>query len=478
MLNCGSYNLMSRFIPCKEVFKLYKSAVILAAGKGKRMKSDLPKVLHKVCGKEMINQVVDTLRKCDIKDVNIVIGNGAEEVRKATEDRQVTYSKQEEQLGTGHALMCAESFLQDKDGVVAVFTGDAPLITEDTVKSFLEFHKRGDYKATILTAIVDDAAGYGRIIRNINGEVEKIVEHKDCTEEELKVREINSGMYCFDIKELLENLGELNNNNSQGEYYLTDIIELLRNKDCKIGAISVDENEIKGVNSKVQLSEADEILRLRINKAHMENGVTIIDPKSTYIDVDVEIEKDTIIYPGNVIQGKTVIKEGCTLYPNSRIKDSIIGEEVTIQSSVILESRIGSGTTVGPFAYIRPESNIGENARIGDFVEIKKSTIGNNTKVSHLTYIGDAEVGSGCNFGCGTVVVNYDGKTKSKTIIGNNAFIGCNTNLVAPVEVEDDSYIAAGATITKNVPNGALAVARAKQINIEGWVDKKGLRKK
>ncbi|KGM97146.1 bifunctional N-acetylglucosamine-1-phosphate uridyltransferase/glucosamine-1-phosphate acetyltransferase [Clostridium novyi A str. 4552] len=456
---------------------MYKSAVILAAGKGTRMKSTLPKVLHKVCGKEMVNQVIDTLRKSDIEDIDLVIGNGAEEVKKATEDRCVLYSIQEEQLGTGHALMCAKEFLQRKDGVVAVFTGDAPLITSATVKDFIEFHNKGEYKATILTAIVENPFGYGRIIRDESGEVKKIVEHKDCSPEELKVNEINSGMYCFDIKELLNNLDKLDNNNSQGEYYLTDIIELLKEKGCKVGAISVNPDEIKGINSRGQLAEAEEILRLRINEKHMENGVTLIDPRNTYIGTDVEIEEDTIIYPGNVLEGKTLIKKGCMLYPNSRIKDSIIESGVEIQSSVILESHVGKNTTVGPFAYIRPESKIGEGARIGDFVEIKKSTIGNGTKVSHLTYIGDAEVGGGCNFGCGTVVVNYDGKTKNKTIIGDNSFIGCNTNLVSPVEVEDNTYIAAGSTITKKVQEGDLAIARAKQVNIKGWVAKKGLKK-
>ncbi|OOB75520.1 bifunctional N-acetylglucosamine-1-phosphate uridyltransferase/glucosamine-1-phosphate acetyltransferase [Clostridium haemolyticum] len=456
---------------------MYQSAVVLAAGKGKRMKSTLPKVLHKVCGKEMVNQVIDTLRKSDIQDIDLVIGNGAEEVKKATEDRNVMYSIQSEQLGTGHALMCAKDFLEGKDGVVAVFTGDAPLITSKTVKDLIEFHNKGEFKATILTSLVDNPFGYGRIIRDNSGEVEKIVEHKDCTSDELKVNEINSGMYCFDIKELLNNLDKLQNNNSQGEYYLTDIIELLKQKGCKVGAISVNSDEIIGVNSRVQLAEAEEILRLRINNMHMENGVTLIDPKNTYIESDVIIEEETIIYPGNVIQGNTIIKKGCILYPNSRIKDSIIEPEVEIQSSVILESQVGKNTTVGPFAYIRPESNIGEGARIGDFVEIKKSTIGNGTKVSHLTYIGDAEVGSGCNFGCGTVVVNYDGKTKNKTIIGDNSFIGCNTNLVSPVEVEDNTYIAAGSTITKKVEAGDLAIARAKQMNIKGWVAKKGLKK-
>lgn len=457
---------------------MYQSAVILAAGKGKRMKSKLPKVLHKVCGKEMVNQVVDTLRRCDIEDINIIIGNGAEEVKKATENRQVTFSLQEEQLGTGHALMCAKNFLNGKDGIVAVFTGDAPLITEETVKKFIEFHIKKQFKATVLTAIVDDANGYGRIIRSENGEVAKIVEHKDCTPEELEVKEINSGMYCFNIEELLENLDELNNNNSQKEYYLTDIIEVLKSKGYKVGAISTEADEIKGVNSRAQLAEAEEIMRNRINEKHMENGVTLIDPKSTYIGVDVQIENDTIIYPGNVLEGNAVIKKNCIIYPNSRIKDSIIEEGVTIQSSVILESYIGKNTTVGPFAYVRPESKIGENVRVGDFVEVKKSTIGNGTKVSHLTYIGDAEVGSGCNFGCGTVVVNYDGKHKNKTIIGDNVFIGCNANLVSPLEIEDDTYIAAGSTITKKVPSGALAVARAKQSNKEGWVYKRDLKKK
>src|SRR3712207_177789 len=324
------------------------------------MKSTLPKVLHKVCGKEMVNQVIDTLRKSDIQDIDLVIGNGAEEVKKATEDRNVMYSIQSEQLGTGHALMCARDFLEGKDGVVAVFTGDAPLITSKTVKDLIEFHNKGEFKATILTSLVDNPFGYGRIIRDNSGEVEKIVEHKDCTSDELKVNEINSGMYCFDIKELLNNLDKLQNNNSQGEYYLTDIIELLKQKGCKVGAISVNSDEIRGVNSRVQLAEAEEILRLRINNMHMENGVTLIDPKNTYIESDVIIEEETIIYPGNVIQGNTIIKKGCILYPNSRIKDSIIEPEVEIQSSVILESQVGKNATVGPFAYIRPESNIGE----------------------------------------------------------------------------------------------------------------------
>lgn len=453
---------------------MYKCALILAAGQGKRIKSDLPKVLHKVCGKEMVNHVIDTLRKGNVEDINVIVGKGAELVKENTKSRNVSYSLQEAQLGTGHAVKCAMDFLKDKKGTVAVFNGDAPLIEEGTIEELFKVHKESGNSATILTSILDDASGYGRIIRS-GDEVLKIVEHKDCNEEELKVKEINSGMYCFEIESLVECLGNLSNNNSQGEYYLTDVIGMLKEKDEKVGALVINYEETLGVNSRVQLAEVEAILRKRINNKHLENGVTIIDPNSTYIGIDVEIGQDTIIYPGNVLEGNTVIGKGCILYPNSRINNSIIGEGVDIQSSVILESEIGNNTTVGPFAYIRPESIIGNNVRIGDFVEIKKSTIGNNTKVSHLTYVGDAEVGEGCNFGCGTVTVNYDGKNKNKTIIGNNSFIGCNTNLISPITVEDNTYIAAGSTITNNVKSGELAVARAKQKNIEGWVDKKGL---
>ncbi|MDU4938562.1 MAG: bifunctional UDP-N-acetylglucosamine diphosphorylase/glucosamine-1-phosphate N-acetyltransferase GlmU [Clostridium sp.] len=453
---------------------MYKCALILAAGQGKRIKSDIPKVLHKVCGKEMVNHVIDNMRKACIQDVNVIVGKGAELVKEGTKSRCVSYSLQEEQLGTGHAVKCAKSFLEGKDGVVAIFAGDAPLTKVETIERLMNEHIEKNNSATLLSAFVDDPTGYGRIIRN-GDEVVKIVEHKDCNEEELKVNEMNAAMYCFDIKELLSSLDKLSNNNSQGEYYLTDVIGILKEAGKRVGAVVADYEDTIGVNSRTQLAEAEEILRSRINNMHLENGVTLIDPKTTYIGTDVEIGKDTIIYPNNIIEGKTVIKENCTILQNCRIKDSIIESGVEVQASVVLESKIGENTTVGPFAYIRPETSIGNNARIGDFVEIKKSTIGNGTKVSHLTYIGDAEVGSGCNFGCGTVVVNYDGKEKHKTVIGDNSFIGCNTNLVSPVKVGDNTYIAAGSTITSEVKEGDLAIARAKQRNIEGWVKKKGL---
>lgn len=457
---------------------MYKCALILAAGQGTRIKSDIPKVLHKVCGKEMVNHVIDTMRKANIDDVNVIIGKGAELVKEKTSTKNVSYSLQEEQFGTGHAVKCAIDFLKDKKGVVGIFCGDAPLIKSETVENLFKNHLDNNNSATLLSSLVQDPTGYGRIVRDNNGEVLKIVEHKDCTDEELLINEMNAAIYCFDIELLVNSLDKLSNNNSQGEYYLTDVIGILKEEGKKVGALVIDYEETIGVNSRVQLAEAENILRDRINIKHMVNGVTLIDPKSTYIGDDVEIGRDTIIYPNNILEGNTKIGEGVTLYPNSRISNSIILNNVEIQSSVILDSKIGENTTVGPFAYIRPESIIGNNARIGDFVEIKKSTIGDKTKVSHLTYIGDASVGENCNFGCGTVVVNYDGKTKNKTIIGDNSFIGCNTNLVSPVNIGDNTYIAAGSTITNDVNEGDLAIARARQRNIEGWVDKKGFNKK
>ena len=455
---------------------MYKCALVLAAGQGKRIKSDLPKVLHKVCGKEMLKHVIDSIRNSGIDDIDVIIGKGADLVKERTSDRNVSYSLQVEQLGTGHAVKCAQEFLRNKKGVVAIFTGDTPLIKQSTIEQLVGDHIKNKNAATILTAKVEDPTGYGRIVRE-NDQVLKIVEHKDCNEEELKITEMNSGIYCFDIELLVNALNKLNNNNEQGEYYLTDVIEILKSEGKVIGAFITDYEETIGVNSRVQLAQAEEILKNRINIKHMENGVTLIDPKTTYIGIDVEIGKDTVIYPNNILEGSTKIGSNCLIYQNSRIKDSIIGEEVEIQSSVILDSVIGDNTTVGPFAYLRPETKVGKHARIGDFVEIKKSTIGDGTKVSHLTYIGDAEVGSGCNFGCGTVVVNYDGRNEHKTITGDNSFIGCNTNLVSPVNVENNTYIAAGSTITSEVKEGELAVARAKQRNIPGWVEKKGLKK-
>lgn len=464
--------------------------IILAAGEGKRMKSRLPKVLHKVCGKAMLDHVIESVNNSGLNDFIVVTGHGSEIVKTHLGDNVKT-AYQEKQLGTGHAVMCCEDFLKSKDGTVIILAGDVPLITDEIISKVFEYHNSNKCSATILTASVDNPTGFGRIIRDEYGNIEKIVEHKDASDEERKVDEVNSGTYCFDIKALLDALKNINNDNKQGEYYLTDAIEIIKRSGKTVGAYKTSYGELMGVtsekevpsvfmgvNSRLQLSEASEVMRKRILIGHMNEGVTVIDASSTYVDSNIKIGRDTILYPGTLLEGNTFIGEGCIIGPNSRIVDSTIEDEVKVEYSVVLESNVKNGSKIGPFAYIRPESTIGENVKIGDFVEVKKSTIGSGTKVSHLTYIGDSDVGEGCNFGCGTVVVNYNGTSKFRTKIGDNSFIGCNTNLISPVEVGDNSYIAAGSTITDNVPDGALAIARAKQVNKEGWVEKKKIWKK
>lgn len=451
-------------------------AVILAAGEGKRMKSKKAKVVHEIQGIPLVEWVYRSVKNAGIDEVVLVVGHKAEEVKEKMGDK-VLYAFQEKQLGTGHALMQAQEYLKDKDGYVVVLYGDTPLITSKTISDTINYHREQANSATIITAVLNNPDGYGRIVRSGDGSVRKIVEHKDASLEERNIKEINSGIYCFNIRDLTEALKELdNNNNSQGEYYLTDTIEILINKGKKVGAIKVeDSSEILGINDRVQLAEAGRIIRSRILKRHMKNGVTIIDPDSTYIDEDVEIGIDTVVYPSTIIEGKTKIGEDCIIGPGSRLVNAQISDRVEVKNSVVLESSIDNDTKVGPFAYVRPGSVIGKNVKIGDFVEIKKSVIGDKTKISHLTYVGDAEVGKNVNLGCGVVVVNYDGKKKNKTIIGDNAFVGCNVNLISPVEVKDNAYVAAGSTITEEVPEYSLAIARSRQTIKEDWVIKKGM---
>ncbi len=448
-------------------------AVILAAGEGKRMKSKYSKVLHKLCDKPMIEYVYDAVKMAGIDEVIVVVGHKKEQVQEYIGDR-VKYATQNDQLGTGHAVMQTEDFLSGKEGYVIVLCGDTPLIKEQTIKDCLDLHMNNNYSATIITAELFNPTGYGRIIRDEESNVLKIVEQKDANDEEKKISEINSGMYCFTIKDLFSALKKVNNNNNQGEYYLTDTIEVMIKEGLKVGAIKVSDNtEILGVNSRIQLAEAQNIMNNRILNKHMAQGVTIIDPNNTYISNSSVIGTDTVIYPGTIIEGNTSIGEDCVIGPNTRIIDSNILNNVSVQNSVIIESKVGERTKVGPFAYIRPECIIGENVKIGDFVEIKKSTIGNGTKVPHLTYVGDAQIGSGVNLGCGTIVVNYDGKEKHKTVVEDGVFVGCNSNLVSPVTLRKNSYIGAGSTITDEVPENALAIARCRQTNIKEWVNKK-----
>ena len=448
----------------------YKIAVILAAGEGKRMKSKSSKVVHRVCGKPLVKWVNQAVERAGVSESVIIVGHRAEQVKECMGET-VKYAFQEQQLGTGHAVMQAEEYLRNKDGCVVVLCGDTPLITTETIADTIKYHKENNNSATVITADLEDPTGYGRIVRDLSGNVVKIVEHKDATEEEKGIKEVNSGMYCFTIRHLLDSLKELNNHNSQGEYYLTDTLEILIKKNLKVGAVKVkDSNEMLGINDRVQLAQASEIMRKKILEKLMRSGVTIVDPVSTYIDEEVTIGMDTVIMPGAMLEGETTIGEDCIIGPNSRLVCAKIADRVEVNNSVVLESSIGDDTHVGPFAYVRPGSVIGKDVKIGDFVEVKKSIIGDKTKISHLTYVGDAEVGRNVNLGCGVVFVNYDGKNKNKTIVEDNAFVGCNTNLVSPVVVKKDSYIAAGSTITDEVPENSLAIARSRQVIKENWV--------
>lgn len=447
-------------------------AVILAAGQGTRMKSKLYKVLHPVCDKPMVQHVVDQVSMLSLQKLVIVVGHGADKV-KSQIGEQCEYVLQEEQLGTAHAVMQASSNLSDKEGVTLVVCGDTPLITSKTMEALLLHHEETGAKATILTANASDPAGYGRVIRNKEGHVQKIVEHKDANEQERTINEINTGTYCFDNKLLFQALNNVSNDNVQGEYYLPDVIEILKKQDEIVSAFQTDSfEETLGVNDRFALSQAEQIMKHRINKQHMLNGVTIIDPGNTYISSDVIIQQDTTIYPGTVIKGNTTILSQCEIGPNTEIKNCSIGEKTVIRHSVAHDSSIGNDVTIGPFAHIRPASTISDEVKIGNFVEVKKSIFGKGSKASHLSYIGDAEVGSDVNLGCGSITVNYDGKNKYLTKIEDGAFIGCNSNLIAPVTIGKGAYVAAGSTVTNDVPGNSLSIARARQVNKEGYVDR------
>ena len=411
-------------------------AVVLAAGKGTRMKSNKSKLVHKIYGKELVKRVVETAEKSDIKDIIAVVGYKKEEVQKVLGDT-VKYAYQEEMLGTGHAVLQAEEYLEGRKGKVVVLNGDVPIIRPETIKKLIEKSIKNKEYATVLTAIYNNPTGYGRIIRDDGGNVKEIVEEKDLSEEQKSNKEINAGIYCFDIDELLKALKELKPNNAQGELYLTDVVKIMNDKGLKTGAVIVKDNtEILGVNDRMQLELLTKVLKMRINQYHMQNGVTIEDMDNTYIYDDVEIGMDTVIHPNTTIKSDVVIGENCE---------------------------------IGPNAYIREGCRLADTVKIGSFVEIKKAIIGEGAKVPHLSYMGDCEIGGKTNIGCGTITCNYDGFNKSKTIIGEHSFIGSNTNLVAPVTLGENSFVAAGSTITDDVPSDALAIARQRQRNIDGW---------
>ena len=411
-------------------------AIVMAAGKGTRMKSKKSKLVQKIYGKEVVKRAVENAEKAGIKDIVAVVGYMKEEVMAVLGD-SVKYAKQDEMLGTGHAVMQAKEYLRGKKGKVLVLNGDVPLIRPETLNKLIEKSIENKEYVTLLTAIYDNPTGYGRIVRDEGGNISAIVEEKDTTEEQKEIKEINAGIYCFDIEELLAALEKIQPNNAQGEYYLTDVIQIINEKGLKTGAVIVEDNtEILGINDRIQLEMLTKVLQMRINTEHMKKGVTIEDVNNTYIYDDVEIGMDTVIHPNTTIKSGVVIGEDCE---------------------------------IGPNAYIREGCKLANKVKIGSFVEIKKAIIGEGSKVPHLSYMGDCEIGEHCNIGCGTITCNYDGLHKSKTIIGNNSFIGSNTNLVAPVTLGDETFVAAGSTITEDVPAYALAIARERQTNKEEW---------
>ena len=448
-------------------------AVILAAGKGTRMKSALPKVLHTIGGKPMVQHVLDAAKMAGATQHVVVVGFGGESVETTLRD-QAEYVVQSQQLGTGHAVMQAQELLQSFDGTIMVLCGDTPLLRGQTLAKLFAEHQAAKASATVLTACMANPNGYGRVIRDDSGQVLKIVEQKDGTSQELAVNEINTGIYCFDRAALFDALRNINCNNMQGEYYLTDVIGILAKNQAKVWAVQVDAyEETLGINSRMQLAEAEKILRKRKLASLMDNGVTIMDIDSTFIDNDVSIGPDTVIYPFTWIEGSTTIGGGSEIGPSSRIQNSHIGDNTTLHFVYAHDCQIGNGVTVGPYVHLRPKTVLADGVKVGNFVEVKNSQVGAGSKIPHLSYIGDTDMGEKVNIGSGTITVNYDGKHKHRTILEDGAFIGCNTNLVAPVTVGKGAFVAAGSTITKNVPSEALGVARARQSNIDGWAAKK-----
>lgn len=449
-----------------------KNAIILAAGKGTRMKSKLHKVLHQVCGKTMVEHVLTQLQAADIQNIVTVVGYGADTVKDALGD-QVRYALQKQQLGTGHAVMQTEDLLGELAGQTLVVSGDTPLFTVATFNHLFQYHEQRHAAVTILTSKAPDPTGYGRIVRNEIGIVERIVEQKDASVEEQAIHEINTGVYCFDNQKLFAALKRLTNDNAQGEYYLTDVIGILKEEGEIVTAYQMEDfDESMGVNDRSALAKATNIMQKRINTQLMKDGVTLVDPETAYIDTDVQIGQDTVIEGNVVIKGRTTIGADCLIGAGSRIEDSTLHDDVTIMSSTLERSEVHSGADVGPNSHLRPEAELGENVHVGNFCEVKKAYIGAGTKVGHLSYIGDATLGKNINVGCGVVFVNYDGTNKLHTNVGDHAFIGSNSNIVAPVNIAADSFVAAGSTITDSTEQFDMAIARARQVNKPGYAKK------
>lgn len=450
--------------------------VILAAGQGTRMKSALPKVLHRVAGRPMVEHVLRTAAAVSPATTTLVVGHQADAVRHCLRDRaDLGYVVQEPQLGTAHALQQAAPVLEGRSGTVVLLSGDVPLLRPATLQGLIAAHRAANAAVTVVTAVVERPYGYGRIIRT-NGRMARIVEERDASPAERQVREINSGIYAFELApQLFDAISAIKPRNEQREYYVTDLVAIYRRRKRPVETFVVDDPvEIRGVNSRTELAEVSANMRQTKNEELMAAGVTLIDPATTYIDPDVEIGPDTVIHPGVVIQGQSRIGAACEIHASVRIADTEIADRVTIHNfCLIIGARVAEGASIGPFAHLRPESEVGQAAKVGNFVELKKTTLGAGSKANHLSYLGDATIGPNVNVGAGTITCNYDGRRKHETVIEEGAFIGSDTQLVAPVRIGKGAYVAAGSSITEDVPAGALGIARGRQTNIEGWVARK-----
>jgi len=449
---------------------------VLAAGKGTRMKSQVPKVLHRISGFALVERVLRTAEAVSPATITLVVGHGADEVKAVLAGSRQTlqFVVQEQQLGTGHALLQTRALLEGKQGVVVLLSGDVPLLTGNTLRSLIETHANCKAAATVVTAEMPRPFGYGRIVRT-SGRISKIVEERDASPAQRKITEINSGIYAFDLAPLFGALDSIGTANNQGEYYLPDLVAIYRKQKRTVATWTVDRaEEIRGINSRTELAEVSSMVRQQKNEELMAAGVTLIDPATTYIDSDVVVGADTVIHPCVFLEGSTKIGAACEIHAGSRIVNSTLGDRVCVRNhTVVTDSTVESGSFLGPFAHIRPGSQIGEDVHIGNFVELKKTAIGKGAKANHLAYLGDATIGSATNVGAGTITCNYDGEKKHQTVIGNNVFVGSNSTLVAPVKLADGAYIAAGSAVTQDVPAGALGIGRARQENKEGWREKR-----
>ncbi|MFG2285983.1 bifunctional UDP-N-acetylglucosamine diphosphorylase/glucosamine-1-phosphate N-acetyltransferase GlmU [Streptomyces sp. NPDC048595] len=457
------------------------AVVVLAAGEGTRMKSATPKVLHALCGRSLVGHVVAASRELDPQNLVVVVGHAREQVQAhlAGIDPDVRTAVQHEQNGTGHAVRTALEELSGSgvtlDGTVIVVCGDTPLLTGETLRRLGETHAADKNAVTVLSAEVPDATGYGRIVRDADtGAVTAIVEHKDASDAQRAIREINSGVFAFDARLLVDALGKVRTDNSQGEEYLTDVLGIVREAGHRVGAaVAGDHREILGINNRVQLAEARRLLNERLLERAMLAGVTVVDPASTFIDVSVVFEQDATVHPGTQLLGATSVASGAEVGPHSRLTDTAVGAGAVVSFTVAEGARIGAGANVGPYAYLRPGTDLGPKSKAGAYVEMKNASIGEGTKVPHLSYVGDATIGEFTNIGAASVFVNYDGEAKHHTTVGSHCRTGADNMIVAPVTIGDGAYTAAGSVITKDVPPGSLAVARGQQRNIEGWVARK-----